>query len=164
MVGAALSGCAAEAEDPGFTPVADLQELMLHVVEPAAQTYWGAVGWILDENGEHYIHPENDEAWLAVENAAFIVAESGNLLLMGDRALDEGTWPAMARALSEVAARALDAAEARDEQAVFDVGAELYDVCSACHAAYSPEILRPSDERFEEESGPSTPGGGSGAP
>jgi hypothetical protein len=165
-LGAAVtaSGCSSGADADRFEPVANVQELMLHVVEPSAQHYWRSVGWILDENGEEYIHPENDDEWLAVENAAFSVAESGNLLMMEGRALDDGAWMAMAGALIDVGRRALEVAEARDEQGVFDTGAEMYDVCSACHAAYSPEILRPSDERFDEESGPSSPGGGSGAP
>ncbi|MDX1495783.1 MAG: hypothetical protein R3253_17060, partial [Longimicrobiales bacterium] len=54
--------------------------------------------------------------------------------------------------LVEIGERALRAAEAQDEQAVFDLGAEMYYVCSNCHARYSPEILRPSDERAGEGS------------
>lgn len=160
----AVSACSRGAEAERFDPVADIQELMLHVVEPSAQHYWRSVGWILDENGEEYIHPANDEEWLAVENAAFVVAESGNLLMMEARALDDGAWMAMAGALVDVGRRAVEVAENRDEQGVFDVGAEIYDVCSACHAAYSPEILRPSDDRFEEASDTSSSGGGSGTP
>lgn len=142
-----LAGCAGEAADEPYRPVADVQELMFHVVEPAAQTYWKAVGWVLDREGEHYIHPTSEEEWIAVENAAFMVAESGNLLMMGERALDDEGWVAMSQALVDIGERALRAAEATDEQAVFDLGAEMYFVCSNCHARYSPEILRPNDER-----------------
>lgn len=134
---------------------------MFHVVEPAAQVYWKSVGWILDAEGEHYIHPTSDEAWLAVENAAFMVAESGNLLLMGERALDDDGWVAMSHSLIEVGERALRAAEERNEQRVFDLGAEMYFVCSNCHARYSPEILRPSDERAGD--GEETPAGAADA-
>jgi hypothetical protein len=143
-----IAGCSAPPSADRYEAVADLQELMLHVVEPAAQEYWGSVGWVLDSEGEHYIHPSDDEEWLAVENAAFMVAESGNLLMMSDRALDDGSWMAMSEALIDIGRRALEVAEAKDEQGVFDVGAEMYQVCSACHAAYSPEVLRPSDDRF----------------
>ena len=142
-----LSGCGVEEGAERYRPVADVQELMFHVVEPAAQTYWTSVGWIIDFEGEHYIRPTSDEEWLDVENAAFMVAESGNLLLMGERALDDEGWVAMSQALVDIGERALRAAEAQDEQAVFDLGAEMYSVCSNCHARYSPEILRPSDER-----------------
>jgi hypothetical protein len=153
----AVIGCVDVPGEERFVPVADVQEVMLHIVEPAAQEYWGAVGWILDFEGEHYIHPQSEEEWLEVENAAFMVAEAGNLLMIRERALDDGGWMAMAQALVEVGRRSLEVAEARDEQGVFDLGAEMYAVCSACHAAYSPEILRPSDERSVAEG--EVPGG-----
>jgi len=148
----ALSGsaCAQDSTADRYTAVADLPELMLHVVEPSAQTYWGAVGWILDFEGEHYFHPEGEEEWLAVENAAFMVAESGNLLMMDDRALDDEAWMVMSQALIDIGRRAVEVAEAKDEQAVFDVGAEMYFVCSQCHATYALETLRPSDDRRDE--------------
>ncbi len=143
--------CSPAADEEPYRAVADVQELMFHVVEPAAQTYWGAVGWILDEEGEHYLRPESEEEWIAVENAAFMVAESGNLLMMAERALDDDAWITMSRSLVDVGERALRAAEEMDEQGVFDLGAEMYQVCSNCHARYSPEILRPSDERSVDE-------------
>ena len=57
--------------------VADVQELMFHVVEPAAQEYWAAVGWILDYEGEHYFRPESDEEWLA--NYETVLARARNV-------------------------------------------------------------------------------------
>lgn len=146
-----IGGCSPTQDGDPYRPVADVQELMFHVVEPAAQTYWGAVGWIVDEEGEHYIRPESEEEWIAVENAAFTVAESGNLLMMAERALDDDGWITMSRSLVDVGERAVRAAEEMDEQRVFDLGAEMYYVCSNCHARYSPEILRPSDERSVDE-------------
>ncbi len=150
-LGLGLVACAEAPDEDRFVPVADVQEVMLHIVEPAAQQYWGAVGWILDFEGEHYIHPQSEEEWLEIENAAFMVAEAGNLLMIRERALDDGPWMVMAQALVEVGRRSLEVAEAKDEQGVFDLGAEMYAVCSACHAAYSPEILRPNDDRSVAE-------------
>ena len=147
----ACGACMSAGEEEPYVAVADVQELMFHVVEPAAQEYWAAVGWILDQEGEHYFRPESDEEWLAVENAAFMVAEAGNLLMMPGRTLDDTGWIAMSQSLVDVGRRALEVAEAQDEQGVFDLGAEMYFVCSGCHAAYSPEILRPSDERAVSE-------------
>ena len=54
-------------------------------------------------------------------------------------------------ALVDIGRRAVEVAEARDEQAVFDVGAEMYFVCTQCHATYAVETLRPSDDRSETE-------------
>lgn len=144
---ASLAGCASEASSDRYVAVADIPELMAHVVEPAAQVYWGAVGWVLDFDGEHELRPANEEEWLAVENAAFAVAESGNLLMMDDRALDDEGWIVMSQALIEIGRRAVEVAEAKDEQGVFDVGAEMYYVCTQCHATYAVETLRPSDDR-----------------
>lgn len=148
-----LAACGGDAAPPqdadAYAPVADVQELMLRVVEPAAEQYWDAVGWIIDaESGETYIRPETEEEWEAVKNAAYQIAESGNLLLMPGRGYDdEPTWAPFARAMIDVARTAIDAAEAQDPQAVFDTGAEVYYSCTACHAQFALETLRPSDER-----------------
>ena len=64
---------------------------------------------------------------------------------MEDRAEGREHWIAMSRAMIEVGRRAVDAAVARDAEAVFDVGAEVYFVCVGCHAAYATETIRPSD-------------------
>ncbi len=137
-----LSGCMA-AEEP-YTSVADLQELMATVVEPAADFYWDAVGWITDESGTEEIRPSSPEEWDLVRNAAFQVAESGNLMMMGDRAVPEDAWFAFSQSMITVGQRAIQAAEARDPIGVFDVGAELYAVCTGCHSTYAVEVLRPN--------------------
>ena len=148
VTSALLLGCATDAPDSSsYEAVADVQELMLTVLEPAAEAYWDAVGWIIDETGEHEIAPANPEEWEAVRNAAFVIAESGNLLMMDGRALDQTSWIAMSKAMVQVGRTAIGAAEARDKNAVFDAGAVVYYVCTACHAAYALGTLRPSDER-----------------
>ena len=142
-----LAGCGAPADtSPPFSAVADVQQLMASVLEPAADTYWDAVGWILDENGTTEIRPGSAEEWEAVRSAAFVIAESGNLLMMTGRAIDEPAWTPMARALVDVGRRALEAADARDEAAVFDAGAEVYYVCSNCHVQFALETLSPSEQ------------------
>ncbi|MQA89272.1 MAG: hypothetical protein GEU90_03410 [Gemmatimonas sp.] len=148
----ALASCAGDAPDAEsssagapFRPVASVQELMLTVVEPGAETYWDAVGWIIDAEGTQEIRPGSDEEWEAVRNAAFQVAESGNLLMMEGRAPEgDETWIAMSQAMTAMAERAIDAALARDELGVFRIGGDLYETCTACHAAYALETLRPN--------------------
>ncbi len=144
---ALLAGCSAPDDtSPPFSAVADVQQLMASVLEPAADTYWDAVGWILDENGTTEIRPSTDEEWALVRNAAYVIAESGNLLMMRGRAIEEPGWTPMSQALIDVGRRALAAADARDEAAVFDVGAEVYYVCSNCHATFALETLPPSEQ------------------
>ena len=117
---------------------------MASIMEPAAEVYWDAVGIIVDETGEHHIEPKTAEEWDAVRNAAYMVAESGNLLMMPSRAKDGGEWMAASQQMIEAAQKAIRAAEARNKDAVFDVGAEMYDSCTNCHSKYSPDIVRPN--------------------
>jgi hypothetical protein len=136
--------CSNAPPPPPYRPVADLKQLMATVVEPAAEVYWDAVGTIVDEKGTIEIEPTTVEEWDAVRNAAYVVAESGNLLMMPTRARDGGEWMTLSRAMIDVGRRAITAAESRDKQAVFDVGAEVYDACTACHAKYAVELQRPN--------------------
>ena len=90
------------------------------------------------------ISPGTSEEWEAVENAAFMLAESGNLLLLEERAQGQGHWVAMSRAMIDVGRRAVEAAQARDPDAVFETGGDIYLVCTGCHAVYAAETLRPN--------------------
>jgi len=136
-----LSGCMAG--DEPYTPVANLQELMATVVDPAADFYWDAVGWIVDSTGTEEIRPRSPEEWDLVRNAAFVVAESGNLMMMQGRAIPEEAFHTYAQAMVDIGRKAIEVAEARDPMAVFDVGAEMYAVCTGCHATYALETIRP---------------------
>ena len=141
---AVVSGCSSAPPPPPFKPVADVKQLMASVVEPAAEVYWDAVGTIIDKEGTHEIEPQTIEEWDAVRNAAYVVAESGNLLMMPSRAKDVGDWMTMSQAMIDAGQRAIRAAEARNKTAVFDVGAEVYETCTNCHAKYAVEIQRPN--------------------
>ena len=144
-----LAACAADApgssDAPPFEPVGDMQQLMATVVEPAADLYWDAVGTIIDLEGTEEIFPRSDEEWEAVRNAAYAIAESGNLMMMEGRGADEDAWRAMSVAMIQVGRVAIAAAEAKNAVAVFDAGAEVYAVCSACHATYALETIPPSE-------------------
>ena len=140
----AALGCTDAPEPSPFAAVADSRQLMLSVIEPAAEVYWDAVGVIMDEEGTRHIEPRSAGEWEAVENAAFVLAESGNLLLLEDRVQDRDHWRAMSRSMIEVGRRAVEAARARDPDAVFEAGGEVYLVCTGCHAVYAAETLRPS--------------------
>ena len=117
---------------------------MANILEPAAETYWDAVGSVDDSSGTKDFAPSTDDDWLRVRNSAFVMAESGNLLMMPPRARDDAEWMTYSRAMIDAARRAIAAAEARDPARVFDVGAEVYETCVQCHVRYAVEQVRPN--------------------
>ncbi|MDP7339535.1 MAG: hypothetical protein QF786_09495 [Vicinamibacterales bacterium] len=80
--------------------------------------------------------PENDDDWTALRNSAVILAESGNLLLVGDRVKDD-TWVSSAHALIEAGSVALKATEDRNVDAVLEAGNLLLDSCQSCHEKHA---------------------------
>ncbi len=145
----ALGACVADAADSAdagsFELVADVGQLMVTILEPAADFYWDAVGWIIDENGTLAIAPSSDEEWELVRNAAYVMAESGNLLMMQGRGAEDEAWRAMSLAMVQIGRLAIEAAEAKNTDAVFDAGAEVYAVCTSCHVVYALETVPPSE-------------------
>lgn len=139
---AGLAGCAAQqqtAERP-YEPVASVLELMESVVAHSAEEYWGAVSIVVDEDGVTENFPEGDEEWEEVWSAGMTLAESGNLLMMPPRAIEEEAWMRHSRDLVEVGREAAQAARERDPDRVLAVGEEVYNVCVACHDDYAAEL------------------------
>jgi len=100
LAASVLAGCSQEAGPASdFIPVGDVAELMGHIVDPAAGVYWDAVGTIVDADGVHEITPQSDEEWELVSNAAFTIAEAGNLLMMEGRRVDGGAWITLSQQL-----------------------------------------------------------------
>jgi hypothetical protein len=146
LLGAAwLFGCAqlppaAAPAAPPFAAVADLKQLMEWVIDPAVDVVWDSVKSISTETGTKEVAPHTDEEWDAVRNAAMTVAESANLLMIPGRARDGREWMNAARGLSVAADRARTAAEARNVDALFAAGGDIYNACSACHRRYAPHL------------------------
>jgi hypothetical protein len=128
--------CSKPPEPPPFKPVAGVRLLMLSMLDPAADTLWDAVRIEMTLEGTQEFQPQTDEEWAVVRNAAVILAESGNLMMMERRAMDQGDWMAWSRALIDASEEALQAADARDPDAIFDIGEKIYDTCAGCHAQY----------------------------
>ncbi|MBN1238598.1 MAG: hypothetical protein JXB36_08845 [Gammaproteobacteria bacterium] len=142
LAAAVLAGCAVQnTAAPPFKPVANIDQLMDGVLTPAAEVYWDAVSIVVDESGETENFPETDEEWEAVWGAAITLAESGNLLMMSPRAVDDGEWMRMAEAMVDVGIDAAAAAEAQDPDAVLEVGERVYNVCLDCHNRYVVDVV-----------------------
>ena len=137
---AACSGSANQ--PPPFTPIVDNSVLMESFLEPNADVIWESVGTIITAAGEEHIRPKTEEEWMKVKNAAIAVSEGGNLLMMVPRAVDGDEWMRLSKAMVETGAEAIKAADAKDPDAMFEAGAQIYSVCSNCHAKYDPTITR----------------------
>lgn len=126
---------------PPLRPVADVKQLMHSVLEPAADEYWDGVSTTIDEAGITDFAPETTEEWDALVNHAYVIAESGNLLMLGARPKDGGDWMKYSRALVDTGEKAIRAAESHSPANVFTAGADVYDVCTNCHATYAKDLV-----------------------
>jgi hypothetical protein len=150
LIAVALCGCKAEAPQVSadsaasveFREVADVKQVMNWIMEPSADVVWDAVGTVYTEAGEESLQPETDEEWTAVRDAAATVAEAANLLLTPGRLRDRDDWVKHAHRLTEAAKEALDAAEAKDVDALFTAGGDMYIVCTECHMQYAIGLQR----------------------
>ena len=124
------------AEAPATTPVASIKQIMNGIVNPNAYVIYNAVGTKSSAKGVEEIAPQNDEEWAAVGNGAAAVVEAGNLLLMGDRAVDKGDWVKMTGEYMDAGKAALKAAEAKDKDGIVSAGGDLNTTCDNCHARY----------------------------
>lgn len=143
-----LGACSDSADDaaaqvtpePAFDTTLTMQELMAFVLEPAADGLWSTAGWVEDRDGYRELYPTTDEGWEHVVASAAMVAEAGNLLNLPGRALDNDAWMVYSEGLTQAGFRAMAAATARNKEDLFQAGADIYSVCSACHQAYDPDI------------------------
>ena len=137
VLGFIVVGCGGETQQaPPFKPVADTRLLMESVIDPNADFVWDSVKTIITAAGMEEIRPQTDEQWLAVRNAAMVVSESGNLLMMAPRAQDGDEWMKAAAAMVETGQAAVRAIEKKDADELFRVGGYIYDSCTNCHAKY----------------------------
>lgn len=125
---------------PPFETTVPVKDLMANVMDPAADRVWESVGTIITKEGTFERAPQTDEEWGDVRAAAILVAETGNLLLLPQRSAGSEEWVKLSQAMMVQAKRVMKAAEAKDRQAVFDTGADLYDSCVNCHKRFDPAI------------------------
>ncbi|HEY8617228.1 hypothetical protein [Phenylobacterium sp.] len=143
-----LAACALPAaSQPAQAPLLSVKEVMRHVLNPAAERFWKGSGSVSTEAGVEERAPTSDAAWAEMADAAAVVQESGNLLLMEGRRPPEEAWTRYARQLAEAGAAGMAAARAKDPDKVFETGGEIYNACFACHARYIP---RPANSLWKQ--------------
>lgn len=120
-----------------------MPDLMLNVLDPAADAIWESVGTIFTTEGKFEKAPTTDDEWAGVRAAAIQLAESGNLLMLPSRSNGSEEWITQSRALIDQSSRALKAIEAKDKDALFTIGGDIYDVCTNCHKSFAIQLTRP---------------------
>ncbi len=113
---------------------------MLNVLDPAADGIWDSVGTIMTVEGTFEKFPATDDEWAGVRGYAIQLAESGNLLMLPARSNGSAEWIKEAQALIEASGRALKAIDAKDKDALFTIGGDIYDVCTNCHRQFLPVV------------------------
>jgi hypothetical protein len=136
---AAQAAGPAQSDAPAIAPVATVKQLMDGIVQPSATVVFDSVGTIVDATGIHEKAPSTDAEWAAVGASAAALVESGNLLVMGDRAIDRQDWVKMSKALTDAGMLVLKATEARDPMAILAAGETLNASCDDCHQRYQRE-------------------------
>ena len=133
-----LTGCSQpeEVKPVPYKLTGDVKHIMQWVLDPAADRLWDSAGSIITAEGTEELAPTTEEGWLAVQHSAVVVAESANLLILPGRARDDQDWREISLAMVDVGMRAKAAAEAKDPDALFEIGGELYRVCVSCHSQY----------------------------
>lgn len=115
-----------------------VKDLMRHVLNPAAETFWQAGGEIAEGDEQRARTPTTEARWNGALAAAATVLESGNLLMADGRALNDPDWARWSADLNKAGLTGIQAVQARDGEATFAAGGEMFDACLGCHARYIP--------------------------
>src|SRR5512138_1043513 len=110
----------AQAPSDALQPVATMKQLMLDVIHPASNSLLLAIS----RGG-----PSDEKEWAEVRRGAMTLAESGNLLIMRNRAAG---WVADAKLLSDAGAAAYKAADAKDAKALAALVDRIDASCTTC--------------------------------
>lgn len=109
-----------------FKLVATVKQVMTAITIPASDA-------IFDGGADA---PKNDTEWESVQNGALALAESGNLLMLPGRTLDNEGWVKQSQAMIEAAMIALKAAREKNVDNLMDAGDKIYGTCEGCHDKY----------------------------
>lgn len=158
---ALLAACSQKSVS-SFHPDASIQEVMAHIVDPAADAIWESVSTETTAKGDEEHQPRNDAEWLAVRHHSVTLAEAANLLLVEGRAVshtakledahvpgiltaqevekkiaaDRALFAARARELQLAAHEATAAIDAKSPQRLLAAGQKIDAACEHCHMTY----------------------------
>ena len=110
----------------GVRTLANVRELHDLMISPASDSVF-----VASAN-----QPLDAKGWTTARNQALVLAESGNLLMVGSRVRDSGNWMKMSRAMVDAAALAATAAEKKDAMALEAATDAITVSCMECHRPY----------------------------
>lgn len=147
----------------GIKLTAGIQDIMTHMIDPAADFLWESVSSTVTAEGVEEKQPRTDDEWNEVRRHAIVLTESANLILMEGRhvaregklledhgtpgnltaeeaeqaiAADRASYVAFGQALHDVGAAMLKAADERSPQGILDAGETMDQVCEGCHLKF----------------------------
>ena len=157
------AAAAPTAASAGLKPVASVLDLMLGMIDPAADSLWESVATISTPKGVEERQPRTDKEWADVRYKALIVIEGANLLALEGRRVahpgqkleepggatdyspeqaqvvidaDRASFLAFARALQDAGGLALTAIEKRDAETYLEAGGIIDEACEQCHRKF----------------------------
>jgi cytochrome c556 len=109
-----------------------MKQLMVDVIHPASNSLL----LLINRGG-----PSDDKQWAEARRSAMTLAESGNLLIIRNRA---AAWIADARLLTDAGAAAYKAADAKDVKALAALSDRIDASCTTCHKQFRPAVFPPA--------------------
>jgi hypothetical protein len=149
------------AAQPPYTTSATIKDLMLSMIDTAADDVWLSVSTVSSATGIVETAPKNDEDWSKIRRGAITLAEAANLLMIPGRkvarpgeksetpgvelepeemdvliAKDRASWNQRALDLHKAALEVLAAVDEKNADKVFEVGERIEMACENCHSQY----------------------------
>jgi cytochrome c556 len=115
------------AQGPGYHEVANTQQLMQGMIQPAMN----AINDAAKDQG-----PQDNRAWRVVLTNAVMLQESAQLLKTSGRAKDQDGWVKASDVLADAGAAVQRAAQAKDIGALQSASSGIGGSCQGCHSVY----------------------------
>ena len=127
ILGVLLLAGVAMAQAPTYEPVANTQQLMRGMIDPASK----AIAESAKDAG-----PADNRAWNMAAVNAVMLQEASALLKVGSRAKDQDGWMKACQALADAGAAVQKAAAAKDVAAYQAAAGTINGTCQGCHSTY----------------------------
>ncbi len=149
VLSVSLAACGGGGEqvsnEPAMTPSGEIipasgegpaHDFMNELMQIQAEVIWNSAGYIVSAEGERSLAPTTDEGWAAVAAGSEDLKVTGEFLKTVPWRLDDTNWTAFSQGIITAGERARLGAVAQSEPEIFEAGAQLYNVCVACHQFY----------------------------